>query len=112
MLFSDVPNAPRLQKVTCNKRDASIQWNPMGDNRAPILRYTIQYNTSFTPDTWESAFDAVPATDMTYTVSTYARNPIGDNRAHILRLTLILLLILCCVMKKKYNNLHISSLIP
>ncbi len=27
----------------------------MGDNRAPILTYKIQYNTSFTPDTWETA---------------------------------------------------------
>ncbi|KAL1463497.1 hypothetical protein WDU94_015244, partial [Cyamophila willieti] len=68
LTVQDVPNSPRLQKVQCNKRDASIQWVPMGDNRAPILRYTIEYNTSFTPDTWETAFDAVPATDMTYTV--------------------------------------------
>ncbi|KAI5710224.1 hypothetical protein M8J75_006855 [Diaphorina citri] len=68
LTVQDVPNAPRLQKVTCNKRDASIQWNPMGDNRAPILHYTIQYNTSFTPDTWEAVFENVPATDMTYTV--------------------------------------------
>lgn len=32
----------------------------MGDDRAPILTYKIQYNTSFTPDTWETAtgFDA------------------------------------------------------
>lgn len=44
----------------------------MGDNRAPILRYTIQFNTSFTPDTWEVAYDSVPATDMTYNV---AMNP-------------------------------------
>jgi hypothetical protein len=41
----------------------------LGDNRAPILRFTIQFNTSFTPDTWEVAFDTIPATDMTYTVS-------------------------------------------
>jgi hypothetical protein len=65
----DVPNAPNLKSVTCNKRDASIHWEPMGDNRAPILRYMIQFNTSFTPDTWEIAFDSIPATDMTYTVS-------------------------------------------
>lgn len=69
LLCTDVPNAPQLLDITCNKRDASIQWQPMGDNRAPILRYTIQYNTSFTPDSWEVAFDSVPATDKTYTVS-------------------------------------------
>lgn len=69
LTVQDVPNAPNLKTVSCNKRDASIHWEPMGDNRAPILRYTIQFNTSFTPDTWEIAYDSVPATDMTYTVA-------------------------------------------
>lgn len=41
----------------------------MGDNRAPILGYIIQYNTSFTPDTWENAFDSVPATSTQFNVS-------------------------------------------
>lgn len=49
--------------------NAVINWKPMGDNRAPILRYSIQLNTSFSPDTWDVASDDVPATDMTYTVS-------------------------------------------
>ncbi|XP_075216737.1 neuroglian isoform X2 [Lycorma delicatula] len=68
LTVQDVPNAPKLLDVTCNKLDASLNWQPMGDNRAPILRYTIQYNTSFTRDTWEEASDSVPATDMSYTV--------------------------------------------
>ena len=67
--FPDVPNPPQLLMVTCNTRDASVEWQPMGDNRAPILGYIIQYNTSFTPDTWESAFDSVPATSTEFTVS-------------------------------------------
>ena len=41
--------------MECNAKDASVVWQPMGDNRAPILTYKIQYNTSFTPDTWETA---------------------------------------------------------
>lgn len=49
--------------------DASVRWMPLGDNRAPILSYIIQYNTSFTPDTWEIAYENVPASDMTYTVA-------------------------------------------
>ncbi|XP_046388931.1 neuroglian isoform X2 [Ischnura elegans] len=69
LIVQDVPNPPSLKSVTCNRRDASVEWTPMGDNRAPILRYTIEYNTSFTPDTWEKAFDSVPATDMAYTVA-------------------------------------------
>lgn len=68
LTVQDVPFPPKLEKVTCNKRDASIHWIPMGDNRAPILYYTIEFNTSFAPDTWEVAFPTVPATDMTYTV--------------------------------------------
>ncbi|XP_049962681.1 neuroglian [Schistocerca serialis cubense] len=68
LTVQDVPNPPELQYVTCSKREARINWKPMGDNRAPILRYIIQYNTSFTPDSWEVAVDSVPATDMSYTV--------------------------------------------
>jgi len=61
----------------------------MGDNRSPILHYTIQYNTSFTPDTWEIASKDVPATETAYTVSmspwanytfrVIARNKIGPS---------------------------------
>lgn len=55
--------------MVCNDRDASVEWQAMGDNRAPILGYIIQYNTSFTPDTWENAFDSVPATSTQFNVS-------------------------------------------
>lgn len=68
---TDVPNAPELLDVQCNKRDATIRWKSMGDNRAPILRYSIDYNTSFTPESWEKANDNVPAADTTYTVSLF-----------------------------------------
>jgi len=44
-----------LRWVECQAKDATVVWLPMGDNRAPILTYKIQYNTSFTPDTWETA---------------------------------------------------------
>lgn len=59
--------------IKCNNKDATIEWKSMGDNRAPILRYTIQYNTTFTGDSWEVAYDSVPAADHSYTVSTYLR---------------------------------------
>ena len=55
LIVQDVPNPPALRWVECNAKDASVVWQPMGDNRAPILTYKIQYNTSFTPDTWETA---------------------------------------------------------
>lgn len=62
ILFLDVPNAPQLLDVECHDKDASITWRPMGDNRAPILGYTIQHNTSFTPDTWEDSLTNFPPT--------------------------------------------------
>lgn len=54
--------------ITCNKRDAAVKWQSKGDNRAPILRYNIEYNTSFAPDTWSVASNDVPASDQTYIV--------------------------------------------
>ena len=50
--MQDVPNPPKLLWVECNSKDASVVWEPRGDNRAPILTYKIQYNTTFLPDTW------------------------------------------------------------
>lgn len=68
LIVQDIPNAPKLIGVMCHSKDADITWTPMGDNRAPILNYIIQYNTSFTPDTWNTAHDSVPASDTTYKV--------------------------------------------
>ncbi|XP_026829152.1 neuroglian isoform X3 [Ooceraea biroi] len=68
LIVQDVPNAPSLRNVKCYSHEALVNWIPMGDNRAPILRFTIQYNTSFTPDTWEIAKDFVPATEQTHLV--------------------------------------------
>ncbi|KAK7076289.1 ATP-dependent DNA helicase chl1, partial [Halocaridina rubra] len=89
LIVQDVPNPPTLLPVVCNDRDASVEWQAMGDNRAPILGYIIQYNTSFTPDTWENAFDSVPATSTqftipmspwtNYTFRVIARNKIGPS---------------------------------
>ncbi|KRT82369.1 Immunoglobulin [Oryctes borbonicus] len=68
LTVQDVPLAPEMKRITCNKLDATIEWTPKGDNRSPILHYVIQYNTSFTPDTWEVAHDSVPAVDSNYNV--------------------------------------------
>lgn len=69
LIVQDVPNDPKLIAVDCNDKDASVEWQPQGDNRAPILGYIIQQNTSFTPDTWENAFDSVPAANTKFTVN-------------------------------------------
>ncbi|XP_031786698.1 neuroglian isoform X2 [Nasonia vitripennis] len=68
LIVQDVPNSPTLLGVSCTSNQAFVSWTPMGDNRSPILRYAIQYNTSFTPDTWEYAKDHVPATEQRYAV--------------------------------------------
>jgi len=89
LIVQDVPNPPKLRWAECNSKDASIVWEPQGDNRAPILTYKIQYNTTFIPDTWETATDIVPATATTFKVSmspwsnytfrVIARNKVGDS---------------------------------
>ncbi|XP_050425383.1 neuroglian isoform X2 [Adelges cooleyi] len=68
LIVQDKPNAPQLLGITCNKKEAAVRWQPKGDNRAPILRYTIEYNTSFAPDSWSVASDNVPASEQTYLV--------------------------------------------
>ncbi|KAM7349143.1 neuroglian isoform 1-T6 [Cochliomyia hominivorax] len=68
LIVQDVPNAPLLSGVRCSERHAEINWEPQGDNRSPILHYTIQYNTSFTPASWDVAFEKVPSTDFSFTV--------------------------------------------
>ena len=78
--MQDVPNPPNLLWVECNQKDASVVWEPRGDNRAPILTYKIQYNTTFIPDTWETASDFVPATATTFKVGfAYSAKEISVN---------------------------------
>uniref|UniRef100_A0A1W7RA45 Neuronal cell adhesion molecule n=1 Tax=Hadrurus spadix TaxID=141984 RepID=A0A1W7RA45_9SCOR len=89
LTVQDVPNPPKIKRVTCDKFIASVEWQPMGDRRAPILTFIIQQNTSFTPDTWNVAFPDVPATDKeikvsmspwaNYTFRVIAQNKVGDS---------------------------------
>lgn len=70
LIVQDIPNAPQLNKnVECKAAVATLGWTPMGDNRAPILNYIVQYNTSFTPDSWDVALPSVSASDSRCTVS-------------------------------------------
>lgn len=89
LIVQDVPNSPELKSVSCRSRDAEVTWRPLGDNRAPILRYTVQHNTSFTPDTWDVSKDFISATETTtlvpmspwanYTFRVVAWNKIGKS---------------------------------
>ncbi|XP_065332463.1 neuroglian isoform X1 [Cloeon dipterum] len=68
LIVQDVPNPPSLKGIRCDELEAKIAWESKGDNRAPIVRYTIQYNTSFTPDSWDIAAEKVPRSESSYTV--------------------------------------------
>ncbi|XP_046753210.1 neuroglian-like [Diprion similis] len=68
LMVQNVPEAPRLEVVMCDIHEANVQWVPTGDNRAPILRYTIQSKTSLNNDTWVVIKDDIPATAQNYTV--------------------------------------------
>ncbi|KAL1420682.1 hypothetical protein MTO96_004426 [Rhipicephalus appendiculatus] len=85
----NVPGRPRLVRVECRTRDVLLEWQPTGDGHAPILSYSVQYNTSFSPDAWEDAFAVVPASDTKFTLSmspwanysfrVVARNKVGSS---------------------------------
>lgn len=68
LIVQDVPNAPKLLGIFCQADKAEIHWEPQGDNRSPILHYTIQFNTSFTPASWDTAYEKVPSTDFSFVV--------------------------------------------
>ncbi|KAG8195062.1 hypothetical protein JTE90_029641 [Oedothorax gibbosus] len=87
LTVQDTPNPPIILGVKCDGLTALVQWQPNGDRRAAILSYTIQFNTSFTPDKWEDAFVSIREhsfqVSMTpwanYTFRVIARNKIGPS---------------------------------
>ncbi|XP_075525706.1 neuroglian-like [Dermacentor variabilis] len=89
LIVQDVPNPPQVLQVECHNRDVLLEWKPTGDNRAPILQYSIQYNTSFNPDMWEDAFVIIPPTENKFVLSVtpwanysfrvVARNKVGTS---------------------------------
>ncbi|XP_067134439.1 neuroglian-like [Centruroides vittatus] len=89
LTVQDVPNKPKIINIKCNGLIAYLQWEPVGDRRAAILGYTIQYNTSFTPDYWIDYLTDFPAFDLNlkitmspwsnYTFRVLARNKIGNS---------------------------------
>ncbi|XP_014663607.1 PREDICTED: neuroglian-like [Priapulus caudatus] len=80
------PNRPgNVILTSCDKRSANVQWTPMGDNRAPILNYIIQFNTTFEPDIWVDLENKVSPTTRQYRVdispwSNYTFRVIAHNK--------------------------------
>lgn len=110
LIVQDVPNPPRVVGIDCeglytvyrDKIDttfdiddnslsvcliagsaALVEWTPTGDRRAPILSYSIQYNTSFTPDVWEDAFVNIPAPDNRFKGEPRISDIDGNSRASV-----------------------------
>nr|UEK51592.1 neuroglian-like protein [Parasacculina yatsui] len=88
LIVEDRPNPPRLDRVDCSDREARVLWSAQGENRAPIISYTIQYNTSFTPDTWVDTENIDPQVDSyiitlspwaNHTFRVIARNRVGPS---------------------------------
>uniref|UniRef100_A0A6V7JAT1 Uncharacterized protein n=1 Tax=Bracon brevicornis TaxID=1563983 RepID=A0A6V7JAT1_9HYME len=63
------PNPPLLTQTKCYDREATISWQPTGDNRSPIYKYSIEYTTSFTPDSWSIVNEFVSATEQSFNIS-------------------------------------------
>lgn len=109
LIVQDVPNAPVLRWADCAAKDATVVWQPTGENKAPILAFIIQYDTSFDKGNWETAtgkkvndynqikvlkffwstIDIVPSGDTSFKVSmspwanytfrVIARNKVGNS---------------------------------
>ncbi|XP_055914069.1 neuroglian-like [Eupeodes corollae] len=72
LVVQDVPNPPMIVEVICNGLNADITWKPQGDNRSPILSYSLDYNTSFTPQNWVEGEGRIHSSQLKYT---YIMNP-------------------------------------
>jgi hypothetical protein len=87
--FAAVPDPPNNVWVRCYNEDrrANIYWQPGKENYAPILNFIVQFNTSFTPDTWYDIATNVSQNERmrvvslspwgNYTFRILARNKIG-----------------------------------
>lgn len=82
----DASSQLRIEK--CQEKNATIVWMPGSYNNAPVQYYIIQYNTTFTPDTWTFAqkVDSIYNTAnisltpwVNYTFRVIAYNKIGES---------------------------------
>ena len=83
------PDPPINVEVVCRNQQGytEIKWQPGNDNRAPILSFIVQFNTSFTPDTWIDIVSNVSQNECSsmvtlspygnYTFRVLARNEFG-----------------------------------
>ncbi|XP_025108153.1 neuroglian-like isoform X2 [Pomacea canaliculata] len=85
----DRPDSPSEVKVEkCATQNATVSWIPGSYNNAPVQYYVIQYNTSFSPDTWNfgvrvDSMYSIANVSLTpwvnYTFRVIAYNKIGES---------------------------------
>lgn len=83
------PDPPNNVWTRCynQERYAEVFWQPGKENYAPILNFVVQFNTSFTPDTWYDIANNISQNERmrkvylspygNYTFRALARNKIG-----------------------------------
>uniref|UniRef100_A0AC35TLA5 Neuroglian n=1 Tax=Rhabditophanes sp. KR3021 TaxID=114890 RepID=A0AC35TLA5_9BILA len=57
LLVRDTPNEPIVQDITCNDVMARIKWMRPQANGDPIRKFLVQFNTSFIPDKFVTAYE-------------------------------------------------------
>lgn len=87
--FLGPPDPPNNVIVWCKDKEriAEIEWHPGKENYAPILNFIIQFNTTFSSDTWIDIATNVSQNERkrvislspygNYTFRVLARNKIG-----------------------------------
>lgn len=83
----DPPNNVRVRCAWNSENNVLLEWQPGKENYAPILNFIIQFNTSFTPDTFIDIATNVSQNERSkevllspwgnYTFRVLARNKIG-----------------------------------
>jgi len=92
LLVQGKPDAPLNVLVRCSTEmlaslSAEVNWTPGRENYAPILNFVIQFNTTFSPDTWIDIADNISQNERSrvvnltpwanYTFRVLARNKVG-----------------------------------
>ncbi|CAH1783792.1 unnamed protein product [Owenia fusiformis] len=89
LVVQDIPDPPTSVTANCKREEgkAEVEWQPNKENYAPILNFIVQFNTTFSPDTWLNARENITQNQQkviidlspygNYSFRVLARNKIG-----------------------------------
>lgn len=69
IMVEDVPSPPPLLSVDCDQDSAFLRWSAGGENNAPILSFSVQFETDLQPGEWRETDSKLPANQTTTEVS-------------------------------------------